>query len=202
MWCLLAMGDKHRRVIESSMQVLLLERSLMSSYCLTSDRELLSKVAVQTGSEAGFYQVIPAKLVLDWRQLELPALLTFESFMRGVNISKKIWLQYLLYFCGSRQIKECINNLRSYQEEPFLVARFSLGKHVPVGKSLEGRTIVNEVVPKCESIGKENVGLYADLSSVIGFYGIKARSLEGSITKASLLRKVLTRIAYSKLEIA
>ena len=199
MWCLSAMVGEQFRNAGIGIQPLTLEKSLLSSYCLTNDRGLLNEVPKQVCGEE-FFQVIPAKLVLDWRQLELPALLTFESFIKSFNISRKIWLQYLLYFCATRQIRECLNKLRDFLQPPYIVVKYSLKKGFLRRKDYCINRSGGKLLECSNELSKESVGLFTDLRSVLRFYNLGEVSFQKSVSKDYLLRRALTKIAYLKVE--
>ena len=198
-WCLSAMAGELPEIIGGSMQPLIIEEYLRRSYCLTNEDRALNNVPKQTSARE-FFQVLPAKLVIDWRQLDLPALLTFESFMKGYNISKKVWLQYLLHFCANRQIKECLNNIRNYLKPPYIAVMYSLKSDTMESNAPKPHVRLKELAGCINELSKEEVSLFADLSSVLKFYGLKP-PYQQKISKDYILRRALTKIAYVKLEI-
>jgi len=199
-WCLSAMvGEQPTEIIGEGIRPLIIEKFLQSSYCLTREGRALDNVPKQS-STIEFFQVLPAKLVLDWRQLNLPAILTFESFMKGYNISKKIWLQYLLHFCADRQINECLNNIRKYMKPPYVAVMYSLKPDTKDGKILKTYIRLKELAGCVKELSKEEVSLYADLSAISKFYGLEFLHQQ-KMSKDYILKRVLTKIAYLKLEI-
>jgi tRNA threonylcarbamoyladenosine modification (KEOPS) complex Cgi121 subunit len=158
--------------------------SIGFDYCVSEDDEVVRYVG-STLNPLCVTQVIPLRLVISIPQVRIPALLTIEAFTKGENISNKPEIEYLLYFAGSRQIKQTLEKLRKYLTKPYLVIRFceetaeESFKKIPKGV-------------KCSSKEAENA-LKPDVEDIKEFYELE------KTTEEKLLKDILTLINNLKL---
>jgi len=174
--------------LNSSTSLLLNELSKLNvrlRYCVTYSNEVLNLVeSFHSGSELCVTQAIPAALVIAEQQLKIPAIYTAEAFITKNNVSEKPHIEYLLYFVGTRQIKEALNKLRKFTREPYILIRFCLNRD-PEVEDLE-KTF------KCldRKIGELN---FFDEDALAEVYGIRKSQA------SEMLKDVLTRITYFKI---
>ena len=113
--------------------------------CLVSEdmaRELLSHIdSVGPGCVA---QVIPRAYYYGASYSALVAYLTLRSMARGLNVSRKKSLEFLLYYFGDRQIDRVLDKLQESRSSEYVVIHACLGDPEPG----DG---IYEVVSRCRA---------------------------------------------------
>ena len=176
-------------LVRSMVELLPETHDLVIDLCITHDDEIVSRIA-ELQEDGCILQAIPAEIVAGWEQLVLPAILTFESYKEGYNVSDKPYIQYLLFFTGTRQIKEALTILRKFSKPPYVVARVCVGRDVSGGgPSLGG-------IPSCNRVLRDEVSKYLNVRSVKEVYELQDSASNGK----ALLKSILAVIAYTKLE--
>ncbi|MCD6341173.1 MAG: hypothetical protein J7L51_04420 [Desulfurococcales archaeon] len=66
-------------------------------------------------------QAVPRNLIVSERHVKLAAYLTFRAFEKERNISRKKYMEMLLYLFGERQIGKVIEKMRRFGRSPYLV---------------------------------------------------------------------------------
>ncbi len=176
------MEDEHVRKL---MLVLELAEGLSYRLCRTLDSDTLEKVQSVASGEKCVVQVIPERIVLGWRQLALPLLLTKESYLKGYSVSNKPSIQYILFLAGTRQISKAVEMLRECSSPPYIVVT-DCSREVYEG--------IKEAI-NCEEIPPTSLGGEVDVEAVKSFYGLEMSGVD----RESLEMTVLTKIASSKL---
>ncbi len=174
--------------VNSNASLVLSELSKISvhlKYCVTYSNEVLNLVeSSYSESDLCVTQVIPASLVIDEQQLKLPAIYVIEAFITKNNISDKPHIEYLLYFMGTRQIKEALNKLRKFMREPYILLRFCLNKEVEVEDLKKSFACFDKRISELNLI---------DEDALTEIYGISKSPIQ------KMLKDVLTRITYFKI---
>ncbi len=167
-------------------EVLPNDEDLYLEACLTDDQEVVSYVPEYQSSSC-IVQALPSNLIVGKQQVILAALLTFESFREGYNVSNKPYIQYLLFFTGTRQIKEALRKIRKLGRAPYVVVRICIG---------DRKTRINELLNNlhCKLINNwEELNELLDVEAISQLYGLPHTSRE------DLVKNVLSIIAYSKI---
>jgi len=66
-------------------------------------------------------QVVPKNLVVSKAHIKLAAYLTFKAFKKNRNISRKKYMELLLYLFSERQIGKVIEKINRFGRPPYLV---------------------------------------------------------------------------------
>ncbi len=154
-------------VLEIVKKVARKSESISFDYCVSEDDEVVKYVG-STLNPLCVTQVIPLRLITSIPQVKIPASLTIEAFTKGENISNKPEIEYLLYFAGSRQIKQTLEKLRKHMRKPYLVIRLC---EETAEENL--KKIPKEI--KCDSKELENV-LKPDVENIKEFYELEKTS--------------------------
>jgi len=176
------MEDEH---VKKLMQVLELSEGLSYRFCRTLDSDALEKAQSVSSGEKCVVQVIPERIVLGWRQLALPLLLTRESYLKGYSVSSKPSIQYILFLAATRQISKAVEMLKEFSSPPYIIVT-DCSKEVYEG--------IKEVI-NCEEIPPTSLGGGVDVEAVKSFYGLERSDAD----RESLEMTVLTKISSSKL---
>ncbi len=89
--------------------------------CVPEGAGILQKLE-ELQTEDCVTQLLPKPALISARQVILAAYLTMKAFRESRNISRKKYLEFLLYFFGNRQIREVISALRRYSGDYTLVS--------------------------------------------------------------------------------
>ncbi|RLG77221.1 MAG: hypothetical protein DRO14_02625 [Thermoprotei archaeon] len=109
-------------ILESEVIAIINELTLKVFVC--HDQELVNSIIddiekYQTPN--CILQVVPRNLIVSERHVKLAAYLTFRAFEKERNISRKKYMEMLLYLFGERQIGKVIEKMRRFGRSPYLV---------------------------------------------------------------------------------
>ncbi len=110
------------RILESEVFAIINELTLDIFVCY--DQELVNSIVNNIGKYQApncILQVVPRNLVVSKRHVKLAAYLAFRAFEKKHNISRKKYMEMLLYLFGERQIGRVIERIRRFGRPPYLV---------------------------------------------------------------------------------
>jgi len=154
--------------------------------CITSSpKEIISNIEELQSNEC-ITQVLPLKILTSKYHILLAAYYAFKAFDTGKNISKKKYLEFLLYLLGNRQVSEVLNTLRNVQSEEYLTVTVcrKYSDMDPI-KGKVSKYCVGDVKDIDEILSEAS----KDLNTLSKVYGIKAENQEKAVTLA-LLRTI------------
>lgn len=141
---------------------------------------------VQLGREC-ITQVLPGNVIISAKQLKLAAYLAFKAFEERRNVSRKVYIEFLLYYFGTRQIGKVLNLLNSITTDEYLLVTVC-------------RTNIGDVVrwysAHCECPVTDLKVVKPDLELLRRLYGVP-----NSVSNNDIEKYVLMRIASLVLSI-
>lgn len=152
---------------------------------MTSDHRVVSRISEYQGGSC-IVQALPSNLIIGKQQVVLAALLTLESYREGYNVSDKPHIQYLLFFTGTRQIKEAIRKIKELGKAPYVVIKVCVG-----GCKTKLNDLLNDVPCK-------KVNYWGELNELMDTEAITQLYDLPHARGEDLLKDVLSIIAYSK----
>jgi len=147
--------------------------------CLTTDREIVNSIS-KLQEEDCIVQVLPPSILTSKVHILIAAHYTFKSFKEGFNISRKPYIEFLLYLLGDRQVQRVIsivsNEVRN--TEYLLVVKVCKEGTKPLTLSNCVKTPLEEAIKK-----------FSDSRAIERVYGIRCRDVDEA-SRNVLLRTV------------
>ncbi len=154
--------------------------------CITnSPKEIISNIEELQSNEC-ITQVLPLKILTSKYHILLATYYAFKAFKTGKNISKKKYLEFLLYLLGNRQVSEVLSTLRNIKSKKYLIV--TVCKKYSDADSIKGK-ISKYCIDDVKDIDEILSEADKDLNTLNKVYGIKAKNYEEATTLA-LLRTI------------
>ncbi|MCD6428274.1 MAG: hypothetical protein J7L12_01500 [Desulfurococcales archaeon] len=166
------------RILESEVLAIINELALDIFVCL--DREFINSVVDNIEKYQVpncILQVVPMNLIVSKRHVELAAYLSFRAFEKKRNISRKKYMEMLLYLFGERQIGKVIEKIRKFGRPPYLVILACRGVANKIAEIL--REINLELEHRCSKLesGEEDpLEANIDINAVKNVFEIRETS--------------------------
>ncbi len=155
--------------------------SLRVIACLKHDKELIKSVDKLQEPNC-ITQVLPPSVITSELHLKISAYYTFKSFDTGRNVSRKPYIEFLLYLLGTRQVGKVLNTLSKLIEgsKQVIVVRICKGEIKDIKLENCLRCDLSDVISK-----------YLNLDLVRRLYNLKDKSLSLHKVSKEVLMKTI-----------
>jgi len=114
--------------------------------CLTTDKDVINSLS-KLQEKGCIVQALPPAMLVSRVHILVAAFYTFKSFREGFNISKKPYIEFLLYLLGNRQVHKVLNIMSNEVKNT---------KHLLVIKVCE-KNIKSLTLSNCVKVSLEDV---------------------------------------------